>query len=170
MSSLLSTWFYTCTGCLMAQLGAQQGRVGCRVLLTMQCTFPTRRPFKSHISFYLQSAPASGKAERQDERQKVRERGRAGGRAGETQPQQGALRSGRLMQKWENKEVYIGENRLWREKNPPKSPSVFPFNKKKHEKQACDGGMSLVVASSKCSAHLSSLDSFTFTLNSHFSS
>ncbi len=26
-------------------------------------TFPTHRPFRSHISFYLQSAPASGKAE-----------------------------------------------------------------------------------------------------------
>lgn len=153
----------------MAQLGEQQGRVGCRGLLTMQCTFPTRRPFKSHISFYLQSAPASGKAERRDERQKVRERGRDVGRAGKTQSQQGALHSGRLMEKWENEEVDIGEKQIMVEKKSP-HPHRSLYLIKNHEKQAWDGGMSLVVASSKCSAHLSSLDSFTFTLNSHFSS
>lgn len=68
-------------------------------LLTMQCTFLTRRPFKSHFSFYLQSASANRKAERRDEREKVRERGRDGGRAGKTATQQGALHLGRLREK-----------------------------------------------------------------------
>lgn len=69
----------------------------CVGLHTMECTLLTRRPFKYHIYFYLQSAQANGKVKSQDERQ--RERERDGGRAGKTLPQQDALHRGRLQKK-----------------------------------------------------------------------
>lgn len=91
----------------------------------MQCTFLTRRTFKPHISFYLQSAPANRKS--------VRERGRDGGRAGKTATQQGALHLGRLRQKWENEEADIRKKTDYGFK---KSPTLlFYLTKYKRKKK-----------------------------------
>lgn len=52
----------------------------------VQLTFLKCRPFKSHICFYLQSAPAGGKVERLNERQI--KKGGDGGRTRKRLPQQ----------------------------------------------------------------------------------
>lgn len=52
------------------------------ICLVMQCTFPTHRLFKDPISFYLQSAPAGGKAVRDEKRKELERQRRGGGEGG----------------------------------------------------------------------------------------
>lgn len=63
-SSLLPTWFYLCMVCLTAQLETQQGRFGCRGLLTMQCTLPTRIGLSNLISAFTYSQHQQGREAR----------------------------------------------------------------------------------------------------------